>query len=1107
MIRTIATAIVRRRFWLILVISLLTLFFASQLRHLNIVIDPSAMLPKQHPNVIGTTAAETLFGSKYVVVVGVAAADGGSAFRPEVLRVVADLTRDLAKVPGVKAHTLLSVTAERARAISGTEADMKVQPLLRNPNDVDEIANLARLLAQNPVYQNTLMSDDKTLASVTFSVVIGPKGFREVMDKVQIVLDQAKTPQVTVISSGTAVFFANVERFSARMAYLFPIALVLIGLVHFEAFRTRQGMILPLVTALLAVIWSLGIMGAARVSMDAFNATTPILILAVAAGHAVQILKRYYEEYARLSALHPRDPLSALNDRAVVESLVKVAPVMLTAGLVAALGFFSLITFEIATIRTFGIFTGLGILSALLIELTFIPALRSYLPAPQPQPTAQPEAARAESRHNREYREYRVWDRLAGRLTALVTQRYKFVIASFAVLACVAVLAASNVSRENSTKSYFGEGLPLRQDDRVLNQKLAGTNTLYVVFQGSHADHMKDPAVLRTIEDTQAFIAALPDVGKTISMVDLLKQMSKSMHAGNDGFYAIPGSQDLVSQFLLLYSMSGQPTDFDAYVDYQYQNANLLVWMKNDSSKYAETMVATIRAYVEPRLPPGVTMQIGGSVPQTSALSESLVKGKMQNIAQMMGFVFVAGALVFRSLLAGVYLVLPLMFTVLVNFGVMGLTGIPLNTPNSVSSAMAIGIGADYAIYLLYRIREELGKTNDVDKALAQSLKTAGKAVFFVASAISAGYAVLMLSFNFYVHIWFGMLIVLSMIVSAVSALILIPALIKLHTPRFLTHRGTADPGGSGTLVAGPRLRPIIGSVAAAAIAAGEIATATLATGPVPRTALTSTLVGSLVLAGLMSGSGAANSQAAQEMQVDALMEKNYQSTRVDSSTSQASFRLVNASGQERSRVTFGATKLVGDGVANRRVIRFLAPSDVRNTTTLLLENPGKDDEIWVYLPAMKKARRLASNNKKNSFVGTDLSFGDLVGHRAKDWSHKLLKQETLAGTAVYVVESLPKTPEIAADSGYSKRVSWVAKDSLVSVKVEFHDMAGTLLKTLENSNVMLVDAKQNKFQPMQVQVKNHQTGHATFLMFEQFVANQPVSEAFFAAGYLEKEE
>ena len=120
--KAIATLIVRRRFWLILFISVLTVFFATQVRHLKIVIDPSAMLPKLHPNVIGTTLAETLFGSKYVVVVGVSATEGGTVLRTEPLQVVADLTRDLAKVPGVKAHTLLSITSERAKAISGTAA-------------------------------------------------------------------------------------------------------------------------------------------------------------------------------------------------------------------------------------------------------------------------------------------------------------------------------------------------------------------------------------------------------------------------------------------------------------------------------------------------------------------------------------------------------------------------------------------------------------------------------------------------------------------------------------------------------------------------------------------------------------------------------------------------------------------------------------------------------------------------------------------------------------------------------------------------------------------------------------------------------------------------
>src|SRR5206468_9022791 len=109
------------------------------------------------------------------------------------------------------------------------------------------------------------------------------------------------------------------------------------------------------------------------VPLDPFNTTTPILILAVAAGHAVQILKRFYEEYDRRGDV----------DRAIADSLARVGPVMLAAGTIAALSFCSLATFRTATIRTFGLFTGFGIISALVIELTVIPAVRALLPAPR----------------------------------------------------------------------------------------------------------------------------------------------------------------------------------------------------------------------------------------------------------------------------------------------------------------------------------------------------------------------------------------------------------------------------------------------------------------------------------------------------------------------------------------------------------------------------------------------------------------------------------------------------------------------------------------------------------------------------------------------------
>lgn len=1048
MIRNTVAWIVRSRLWVLIALSLATVLFATQVRNLQIVINPNTMLPQAHPSVIGTNLAESLFGSKHVVVIGISAAEGGSALTPRILTTLGELSTQISTLPGVKGHTLMSVTANKAKSIAGAADEMRVEPLLDTPIDAGAITRLQERLANNPVYRGTLVSEDGSLVSLSFAIHADQGGFRKIMDGVQKVIDEHRAPDLKITASGSPVFFAAVERFAQRMAILFPIALLIIGLIHLEAFRTVQGLILPLLTAVLAVIWGLGIMGAVGVPMDAFNATTPILILAVAAGHAVQILKRYYEEYDKLTLGGAPGSPQQLNDQAIIQSLSRAAPVMLTAGGVAVLGFFSLVTFEIATIRTFGLFTGLGILSALFIELTFIPALRSYLPAP---------AVKAP-----DVKGPRVWDRLADHLTGLILKRRGLIVSLFMAVALLSSIGLLFLNKENSTKSYFGSRLAVYQDDEFLNRKLAGTNTLYVVFQGLQTDSLKDPRTLRLIEDTQRFVETLPDVGKTTSIVDFIKQMSQSMNEGDPRYFRVPDAQDMVSQYLLLYSMSGDPTDFDAYIDYEYRNASLIVWTRNDSSTYAAGLVQAIRGFVQERLPPGVKVQIGGSVPQSSALSETLVHGKIMNILQMMGVILLAGALVFRSLMGGVYLVVPLAVTVLVNLGVMGATGIPLNTPNSVASAMAIGIGADYAIYILYRMREELQRVEDFDLALRETMRTAGKAVVYVATAIAGGYSVLMLSFNFYIHIWFGFLIVLSMIVSALCALVLIPALMKAFPPTFLRVREMKKPLPGAVL-------PLLFALAIGVLLRPDSA--------------------------LAVGADA-----------DDIMSRSYQATRMDSSLSQSTFTLTNASGQERVRKTFAATRLQDDATHNRRVIRFLSPGDVRNTTTLIIEKPAQDD-VWVYLPTLKKARRLASSNNNRSFVGTDLTYGDLIGHKPQDWTHRLLREETLEGVATQVIESLPKSAEIASNTGYSKRISWVANDSFVAVRTELYDASQALQKTVLSSELKAVDTARQKYQPMLVKVSNHQTGHSTTVRMDSFEANVAVSDNYFTNGYLERQE
>jgi len=237
----------------------------------------------------------------------------------------------------------------------------------------------------------------------------------------------------------------------------------------------------------------------------------------------------------------------------------------------------------------------------------------------------------------------------------------------------------------------------------------------------------------------------------------------------------------------------------------------------------------------------------------------------------------------------------------------------------------------------------------------------------------------------------------------------------------------------------------------------------------------------------------------------DEIMRRSLLSTKVTDSTTNSTFRLINAAGQQRVRETDGDTKLITGTTDNRRLVNFLSPADVRGTKTLLIEHSAADDDMWIYLPAMKKVRRLVASNKRDSFVGTDFSYGDVIGHKVEDWNHRLLREEKVEGRACYVVESTPKRPEVADNTGYSKRTSWIDKESYVAVRGEIYDPSGELLKRTSAEDVQKVDAKNDRYQPMRLVSENVQTGHKTIIEFSHFKANVGVGDEVFTARSLEK--
>ncbi|HET6370334.1 MAG TPA: MMPL family transporter, partial [Nitrospiria bacterium] len=551
---------------------------------------------------------------------------------------------------------------------------------------------------------------------------------------------------------------------------LFPLAILIIGLLHWYAFRTWQGLIIPLMTALLSVVWALGIMGLSGRSMDPWNAMTPILILAIAAGHSVQILKRYYEEYDRLRAAGKPAARETVRD-AVVTSTTQVGIAMVTAGLIASASFASLITFQLKTFQSFGLLTAFGILSALVLELTFIPALRSVL-----RPSKKAQKGRGPDFLDRF---------LEGLARMIIGSGRPAILAVAGVFFLLALAGATRIQIANSNRSQFFESTELRRDDKVLNAKFGGTSTIYLLLQGKRENALKDPKVLSAIDGLQRKLEGVEGVGKTESYVDYLKKMNESLHGGDAAFDRPPESQDLAAQYLFLYSVSGNPTDFARLINAAYSEAVVWVFLKSDNTNLAEKIIGVVDHYKKDHFDPDeLDIGVAGSSPVVVALNQEMVHGKIRNIMQVAAIIFLITALIRRSLLGGLFVLVPLALAVVVNFGVMGFTGIALGIGTAAISAMAVGIGADYEIYLIFRLREELARTGSIEQAVINTLKTSGKAIIFVAVAVSAGYALLAFT-GYYLHME-GILVPLAMLTSCLGALALLPTLVMIFRPRFV---------------------------------------------------------------------------------------------------------------------------------------------------------------------------------------------------------------------------------------------------------------------------------------------------------------------------------
>lgn len=264
--------------------------------------------------------------------------------------------------------------------------------------------------------------------------------------------------------------------------------------------------------------------------------------------------------------------------------------------------------------------------------------------------------------------------------------------------------------------------------------------------------------------------------------------------------------------------------------------------------------------------------------------------------------------------------------------------------------------------------------------------------------------------------------------------------------------------------------------------------------------------MGNKITLACLIGLWVATNALAAEPTAAEVMQHNFVATKTQTLKSVATMTLVNDKGQIRERKIVSLSKLQKNAVDTKLLVRFLLPADIKGTGFLQIEHSEAEDDMWIYLPALQKSRRLVSNSKRESFVGSDFSYGDILLPKVETYSHAVLRAEPCAEQVCYVIESIPRDETVKRDDGYSRKVSWIRKDNYLESKVEYYDVTGRLLKTQSASDHRLVDAARQRWVAARREMVNHQTGHKTVLALEQVEAEIPISDEVFTTRTLERE-
>jgi len=737
------------RWFTLLFVLICTVFLGSQIAKLTIDADVLSSLPDDDKNALLLKEIGEKFGGNRM---GIVILETDNIYKTEVIEHVRALTDTVGKIEGISSVSSLSNIIN----IKGGESGIEIGALVDKynlPETEEDFQLLRDNIGSNEMYKGSIVSEDETSTLVIFTL----DDSANVNEVARSVIDKTKAlrlPEKLYYIGSPMLITYIAELMKNDLTKLLPIAFLLIAIILFFSFRSISGVLLPLITAVISIIWTLGAMSLLGYSMSMISNNIPIILLAVGSAYTIHVVNRI-------------NTLQVTNENNVISTALNyvMIPVFLAA-ITTIIGFVSFIFGAyLEMIVEFGIFTAFGTLVACLLSIFFVPAVLQIF-------SKRKRAVQAKPQENTFISRYFLIPIKNG-----LFKNPKLIISLWLLAIGISIIGIFFVERSVDIQEYFKKGNPTREAEKIMVEKFGGTKPVFVHFKGN----MQDPEVLKTMMATSDYMEKSPDIYTSMSVAKLIAEI----HLAIMGVREIPEDQDTVEQLWFL--LDGNEV-MQRFVSEDLTEGIIISKFKSPDNQAKKVFADYMNRFIEENSTEACQIQITGMPFVDITMDRSLINSQLGSISIAIIFVIIIVGLMLRSFLNGLYASLPIMAAIIILFGVMGLTGISLNIATVLVASVALGIGIDYSIHIISHFNESFKKTNNAEKAVEDTILISGKAIIINVISVSAGFLVLVFSDMVPLQ-YFGILIALSMVSSSLGAMTLLPSiLILLHRNKTSTN-------------------------------------------------------------------------------------------------------------------------------------------------------------------------------------------------------------------------------------------------------------------------------------------------------------------------------